>query len=167
MNSKHHLLGYAMVAGAILTTGVISWVRAGDVNPPAGAVQGTMHTLDEIYAKVQTLESQLLIQCGSEGRESIFSPAISQGSTFTVSGTGRAILWSATAHTGFIEIQDQNGAGTVVGRVFAKSDWQDGTIRYNSSNQLFFGVEVDLPLAVRALTGSGQSASFQLVLTRL
>ena len=37
----------------IITASLLA--RAGDLNPPAGAIQPSMHTLDEIYGKVQAL----------------------------------------------------------------------------------------------------------------
>lgn len=62
MPSARVLTGVA-AAAVLVAVSAVAVVRAGDVNPPSGPVQGTMRTLDEIYA----LFSQG-IQSGNAGR---------------------------------------------------------------------------------------------------
>ncbi|HVZ93648.1 MAG TPA: hypothetical protein VG797_03975 [Phycisphaerales bacterium] len=81
---RQSLLGYGMVAAAVLTVGVLAWARAGDVNPPAGPVQGTMHTLDEIYDRVSLGQT-----VGAAGRwKSIWIPGMSSGVTVVANAPG-------------------------------------------------------------------------------
>ncbi|HVZ93647.1 MAG TPA: hypothetical protein VG797_03970 [Phycisphaerales bacterium] len=47
---QHGVFGYGLISSAALVVGVLALARAGDVNPPAGPVQPTMRTLEEIYA---------------------------------------------------------------------------------------------------------------------
>lgn len=51
---NQNLLGFGMIAAAIVAGGALVG-RAGDVNPPVGPVQPTMHTLEEIYQRINGL----------------------------------------------------------------------------------------------------------------
>lgn len=95
-----HLLAFGL--GAMVVGGAM-YVRAGDVNPPPGPIGPSMHTLDDIYAKVSASPCE---SCGWQYRY-IASNAIT-----TIPGPMR--LRSVTQTFGYAVLYDAANAAEMV-----------------------------------------------------
>ena len=92
----------SILAGALFLPGLIF---AGDLEPSGPPTTGTMHTLDEIYTKLETIESSL----GSSGSEG--APVAKTGQTTSYAtgddgDLGKGVAWPNPRFT-------DNGDGTV------------------------------------------------------
>lgn len=138
---NQNLLGFGMIAAAIVAGGALVG-RAGDVNPPAGPVQGTMHTLEEIYAKI----AQGTV-AGSAGRWRYhYVPAGSDTTPILVAsspGVLRGVMMTTLGN--YFQLIDSNttGSGTPV----------IAEMVYNSDDVGFASPSVTVPLDVEFQNG--------------
>lgn len=95
-----HLLAFGL--GAMVVGGAM-YVRAGDLNPPPGPIGPSMHTLDDIYAKVSASPCE---SCGWQYRY------IASNATTTIPGPMR--LRSVTQAYGNSVLYDAANAAEMV-----------------------------------------------------
>ncbi|MEM1424490.1 MAG: hypothetical protein AAGH64_10870 [Planctomycetota bacterium] len=173
MDTKSTMLVIGGAVGALAVSAILnsaSVAAPGTLDPPAGPVEGTGVTTQQLADDIASLRQDVqAISSPPTGRLAV-PVQIDDGvtETVTVGVQGRAILHSVVASFGFFGVSDANGS---LGAVSAVPLLGATNISYIGSNQVDYGVVVDLPITLSSgpidEEGTVQSISATVIYTPL
>ncbi len=134
-----------LFAVAATCLGGFAWVRAGDLNPPAGAIEPTLRTLQEIYNRIGELNGQDGCACGPW--QSLVTPNVGTTTTSLLSGNGfvHAVIVKEGRGIEFLS----NGDSTIIADL--------STPAGSPTSQFVLNIRYENGLSFRAINGANGS----------